>query len=57
MSKPKVNLEKKLAEVEFINDQLISEISYINNLLLNVGFIEGLTSLKEAVQEILEQDN
>lgn len=57
MSNSKVDLEKKLAEIEFINDQLLSEINYINNLLLSIGFVEGLTSLKEAVKEILEQDD
>lgn len=57
MCNSKLYLEKKLAEIEFINDQLISEISYVNNLLITVGFVEGLTSLKDAVKEILEQDN
>lgn len=57
MCNSKLYLEKKLAEIEFINDQLISEISYVNNLLITIGFVEGLSSLKDAVKEILEQDN
>ncbi len=46
---------RKIAELEFINDQLTSELSYIQNLLVSIGFSEGLTSLKEAAQEMLQE--
>jgi hypothetical protein len=49
-------LMRKLAKLEFINDQLVSEISYLERLTKSLGFAEGLKTLKEAAIELLEQD-
>jgi hypothetical protein len=49
-------LMKKIAKLEFINDQLASEISYLERLTKSLGFAEGLKTLKEAAIELLEQD-
>ena len=49
-------LEKKIAYLEFVNDQLISEIHYVDRLLRLIGFPDGLTTIKSAVQEVIEED-
>ena len=45
----------KIAKLESLCDQLQSEMSYIDKLLREVGFEEGLTTLKEAALELLEK--
>jgi hypothetical protein len=50
----KTNLTKKLARLEFINDQLLSEIAYLDKLMRQVGFTEGLESLKSTARELFE---
>jgi len=47
---------KKISELESINDQLQTEIRYLDQLLREVGFEEGLKTLKFAAQELIEQD-
>jgi|GEM_PF-648052 len=49
-------LLKRISELESINDQLISELRFLDTLLRKIGFEEGLKTLKFAAQEILEQD-
>ncbi len=53
---PKDDLLKKISELESLNDQLQSEIRYLDDLLKEVGFEEGLKTLKEAAQEMIDQD-
>jgi hypothetical protein len=48
-------LEKKVAYLEFVNDQLLSEIHYIDNLLRLIGFPEGLETIKSAAKEAIEE--
>ncbi len=51
-------LLQKIAYLEFVNDQLTTELDYVNELLRMVGFPEGLKTVKAAAQEILtEQDD
>ncbi len=52
----KDDLLKKISELESLNDQLQSEIRYLDDLLKEVGFEEGLKTLKEAAQEMIDQD-
>lgn len=52
----KENLLKRISELESINDQLQTEIRYLDQLLREVGFEEGLETLKFAAKEMLEQD-
>jgi len=47
---------RKISELESINDQLQTEIRYLDHLLRAVGFEEGLKTLKFAAQELIEQD-
>jgi hypothetical protein len=49
-------LLRRVAELESINDQLISELRFLDGLLRKIGFEDGLKTLKLAAQEILEQD-
>lgn len=49
-------LEKKVAYLEFVNDQLMSEIYYIDQLLRLIGFAGGLETIKNAAKEALEEE-
>lgn len=49
-------LEKKLAYMEFINDQLATELRYVDNLLRVIGFPDGLETIKSAAQEVIEEE-
>lgn len=48
--------EKKIAYLEFVNDQLISEIHYVDRLLRLIGFPEGLETIKSAAQDVIEEE-
>ena len=48
-------LLKKIAKLESLCDQLQSEMNYIDQLLREVGFEDGLETLKEAALELLEK--
>ena len=50
-------LKEKIAELEFINDQLISEYMHIDHLLQAIGFPSGLASLKEVGQDLISEKN
>ena len=52
----KEQMLRKISELESINDQLQTEIRFLDRLLRQVGFEEGLKTLKFAAQELLEQD-
>jgi hypothetical protein len=49
--------EKKIAYLEFVNDQLISEIHYVDRLLRLIGFPDGLDTIKNAAQEVVEEED
>lgn len=51
----KKELIKKIAMLETINDQLVAELEYLDVLARQIGFEEGLTTLKSAALEILEE--
>lgn len=51
----KEELLKKIALLETINDQLIAEIDTLEHLTRELGFSEGIKSLKEAGLELLEE--
>jgi hypothetical protein len=51
-------LLSKLASYESRVDHLETEIIYLNKILIECGFTEGIATLKETVNEILiEQKN
>ena len=49
-------LFRKISELESINDQLASELRFLDNLLRKVGFEDGLVTLKNAAEELIEHD-
>lgn len=49
-------MEKKLAYLEFANDQLHSELEYVDRLLKIIGFPEGLATIKSAALEVMEEE-
>lgn len=49
------DLKKRVSELESINDQLQAEIRYLDQLLKKIGFEKGLSTLKFAAQELLDQ--
>lgn len=49
-------LKHRISELESLNDQLIAEMRYLDELLKEVGFENGLSTLKFAALELLEQD-
>ena len=51
----KTQLQQKIARLEFIQDQLESELFYLDDLLKSVGFPNGLASVKEVAVELLEE--
>lgn len=50
----KEELLKKIAELEFANDQLMAELQYIDQLMRQVGFTDGLESLKLTALELYD---
>lgn len=51
----KVQLLKKIAYLESVNDQLSTEVTYIDHLMRLIGFSEGLVTVKATAQEILDK--
>lgn len=50
----KVQLLKRIAYLEFVQDQLVMELSTVDHLLRSLGFPCGLQSVKHVAQELLE---
>jgi len=48
-------LIKRLAELESINDQLLSELEYLDSLMRSVGFTNGLATVKATALELYER--
>jgi hypothetical protein len=51
----KAQLLKKIAVLESVNDQLSTEVSYIDQLMRLVGFAEGIATVKATAHEIIDQ--
>lgn len=47
-------LLRKIAKLETVNDQITAELRYLDQLARSLGFQEGLKTLKEAAQEMLQ---
>ena len=47
-------LQRQIGCLEFVNDQLAAEISYVDRLLREIGFAGGLETVKAAAAEIVE---
>jgi len=53
----KEKMLKRISELETINDQLLTELNYLDQLLKQIGFEQGLITLKAAAQELIEEEN
>lgn len=51
----KSQLLKKIAYLESVNDQLSTEVVYVDHLMRLIGFSEGLITVKATAQEILDK--
>lgn len=51
----KRELLTKMAQLESINDQLVAEITYVDQLMRQVGFTDGLRTVKSTAQCIVEE--
>lgn len=52
----KADLEKKIARLESINDHLLTELGYLDNLMRLVGFSNGLETVKLTARELYEAE-
>lgn len=50
-------LLKQIAYLESVNDHLMTELGYTDQLLKMSGFPDGLNSLRVVAQEMLNQKN
>lgn len=50
----KVDLEKRLAYLQSINDHLLTELEYIDHVTREIGFPEGISSLKDTAKKLLD---
>lgn len=50
----KSQLEKRVAYLESLNDQLITEVSYCDQLMRTLGFSDGLATVKATAREIID---
>jgi len=48
----KMDIVQKIARYESLNDQLITELSMIDQLMREVGFINGLVTVKETAEAL-----
>jgi hypothetical protein len=51
----KLQMQKKIAYLESLNDQLSAEVSYLDRLMRIIGFAEGLITVKATAQEIINK--
>ena len=52
----KEELMQRVAELEFTNDQLISELKYLDGLMRTIGFTDGLATVKATAQELIHRE-
>lgn len=52
----KEKIMRRIAELETLNDQLAAELRYLDNILRQAGFSDGLITLKSATLELIEED-
>lgn len=53
----KTDLLKKVARLESINDQLSTELSYVDQLMRMVGFSNGLETVKLTAKELYDAES
>ncbi len=53
----KNELIKKIAKLESINDQLVTEFETLDCLVRKIGFEGGLKTLKQAAMDLIKEEN
>ncbi len=53
----KKELERELASLESQLDYMQTEFSYVNSLLIRLGFEEGMVSMKLAAEELVSAES
>ena len=51
----KKQLLHKIAVLESVNDQLSTEVAYVDQLMKMIGFSEGIQTVKATAQEIIDK--
>ncbi len=49
-----MDTNKKIATLETLVDYLKTEISHLNQILVDCGFSEGITTLKQAAEDFIK---
>lgn len=57
IQKTKVQLKKKIAQLESVNDHLLTEVTYIDQLMRMIGFAEGIKTVKATANEMIKQSH
>lgn len=52
----KSQLFRKIAKLETIQDHLLTELAYLDNLMKAIGFDGGLATVKAVAQELATQN-
>lgn len=52
----KLDLQKKVAYLESLNDHLLTELGYVDHLMRLVGFAGGLETVKLTARELYEAE-
>jgi hypothetical protein len=52
----KKDLIKQIAKLESVNDHLLTELSYIDQLMRLVGFTEGIETVKVTAEELYNSE-
>ena len=52
----KLDLQKKVAYLESLNDHLLTELGYVDHLMRLVGFAGGLETVKLTARELYETE-
>ena len=50
-------LMQKIAKLETINDQLLAELQFLDNISRKLGFENGIKTLKKAAIELLQEQD
>ena len=50
-------LNRKMSQLESTNDQLLAELSYVDQLMRTVGFTNGLETVKATAIELIKQEH
>ncbi|WP_079992896.1 hypothetical protein [Candidatus Protochlamydia naegleriophila] len=53
----KAELLKKVAQLESVNDHLLTELGYVDHLMKLVGFTNGLETVKLTARELYEAEH